>query len=391
MTHSFWQEQDQGPPLSCDIAVVGGGIIGTSTAYWLKKMSPASSVVLLEANSIGNGASGRNAGFLLQGTASSYAVDVQTYGADTAKSLWAFTQENRSLVADHFSDSSIQLTPSGSVIAAGSEHELDALVQSAEWLRQHRVDASLWNVQQLEKKAAAHGFHGALFVPSGASMNPLKLLREISGLSGARILEHHPVTGTAYDGQSCTLFTPSRHIVATQVFFALNAYLPLLLPESAPLIQPKRAQMLASTPHAHWLPFPIYSHEGYYYIRQAPDGSLLLGGARHLFKDEEVGYEDRITPGLQDALEAYYSSHFPRASSLSIAKRWSGTMAFTSDGLPLYSEANTIPGSYWASGFNGHGMGYGFRFGKLMANVLLRKDPDSPYQSLFHLSRITKK
>ena len=219
-------------------------------------------------------------------------------------------------------------------------------------------------------------------------MNPIKLLREVSGLSGAAILEHHPVFDVTYNGDHCLISTHQRQIKAERVFIALNAYLPRLLPNTSTYVHPIRAQMLASTPHVSWLPLPVYSHEGYYYIRQSPDGSVLLGGARHLFKEEEVGYEDATTPHLQEALENYYRTHFTEAPPLSVAKRWSGTMAFTPDGLPLFSEIESLPGSFWAAGFNGHGMGYGFRFGKLMANVFKNRDEDSYYRNLFHKSRL---
>jgi len=388
MTTSFWQQSDQAAPIECDIAIIGGGIIGTSTAYWLKQLDPSCNVVLLEAHSIGFGASGRNAGFLLQGTSSNYATDKQTFGDEIAKALWSFTQENRDLVGEHINAASIHLGESGSLIVSGTQSEHEALKQSAEFLHKEGVPVELWDINRLEATCKAKGFYGALFVTSGASMNPIKLLQEISGGSGAKILEHHPVLDVTHNGEHCHISTPQRQIRAERVFIALNAYLPRLLPSTSNYVHPIRAQMLASSRQASWLPAPVYSHEGYYYIRQAPDGSILLGGARHLFKKEEVGYDDATTPHLQEALEQYYRTHFSEAPPLKVAKRWSGTMAFTPDGLPLFSEIESLPGSFWAAGFNGHGMGYGFRFGKLMANIFNNKDVDSYYRNLFHKSRL---
>ncbi|MBX2819961.1 MAG: FAD-binding oxidoreductase [Rhodothermaceae bacterium] len=389
MTTSFWQQSDQVPPISCDIAIIGGGIIGTSTAYWIKRLDPSCNVVLLDAHAIGFGASGRNAGFLLQGTSSNYATGKQTFGDEVARALWRFTHENRALVGEHANAARINLGESGSLLVSGTESEQDALERSAEFLIQEGVPAELWDTTRLEASCKAQGFYGALYVASGASMNPIRLLQEIAGQSGANILEHHAVLDITYHGNHCQISTHQRQIRAERVFIALNAYLPQLLPDTAKYVHPIRAQMLASTPQTTWLPVPIYSHEGYYYIRQAPDGSVLLGGARHLFKEEEVGYGDATTPHLQEALEQYYKTHFTEAPPLSVAKRWSGTMAFTPDGLPLFSEAEGLPGSFWAAGFNGHGMGYGFRFGKLMANVFNNKDEDSYYRNLFHKSRLS--
>ena len=382
MTTSFWQQAEQGPGLSCDIAVVGGGIIGTSTAYWLKKTKPEWNVVLLESRTVGYGASGRNAGFLLQGTASNFATDIQTYGEDTAWQLWHFTLENRNLIEAEFQADRINLVGSGCLIAAGSEREHAELQHSATLLEQAGIPVAYWAAEELPARIGAAHFHGALYVPSGGSMNPMKLLREMSGKSGALILEQHPVTALSHINDGCLLHTPHRIIQAERVFLALNAYLPKLLPESAPYIKPVRAQMLASPPQPVHLPYPLYSHDGYYYMRQAPDGAMLLGGARHLFREEEVGYGDTTTPHLQQALLDYYTHHF--GNTIPVQSQWSGTMALTPDGLPLLAPLPDLPGSYWAAGFNGHGMGYGFHFGKMVAEGYA----SGRLESLFDLGRL---
>ena len=390
MTVSFWQRATLGPAISCDVAIVGGGIIGTSAAYWMKKMKPEWNVVLLESRTIGFGASGRNAGFLLQGTASNYATDIATYGEHTARKLWEFTLENRQLIEAEFPATRINLQTKGSLIAAGSEQESQKLQRSAELLNQAGYLVEFWNEEKVAKEINGAQFHGALYVPSGGSMNPIKLLSEISGTSGALILEQHPVTNISSRNDSCVLRTPRREIHANRVFLALNAYLPELLPETAPHLHPVRAQMCATSPMASWLKYPLYSHDGYYYIRQAPDGSLLLGGARHLFRNEEVGYADTTTPHLQQALLDYFNRHFfthhnSEKPPLSINAQWSGTMALTENGLPLLAEIHEYPGSFWAAGFNGHGMGYGFRFGKMVAHLYTSSNSDVDYRSLFDI------
>ena len=388
MTSSYWQQAERGPSISCHIAVVGGGIIGTSTAYWLKKIKPEWDIVLLESRTIGYGASGRNAGFLLQGTASNFATDIATYGGETARKLWNFTLENRSLIEAEFQPDRINLAASGSLIAAGSKQEQQELEHSAAALEADGIDVAFWSAKELSAKTGATNFYGALYVGSGASMNPIKLLREISGTSGALLLEQHPVTAITVQDQACVLHTPRRAIHADRVFLALNAYLPALLPYTARFLNPVRAQMLASLPQSPWLPHPLYSHNGYYYIRQAPDGSVLLGGARHLFREEEVGYTDTTTPHLQQALIDYFSTHFPNSLPLTARARWSGTMALTEDGLPLWGEIQDMPGSFWAAGFNGHGMGYGFHFGKMVAERYTGSGSVGDYDRLFDISRI---
>lgn len=392
LTVSHWQHTYLGAEIECDVAVIGGGIIGASTAYWLKRAAPHLDVVLLEAHTVGSGATGRNAGFLLQGAAANYAMDVARFGAERARLLWAFTLENRTLIEAELDASRFELNPSGCLIAAGTEAEDEQLRLSEEQL--HRIKdgtgygAEYWPPERVAYELGSHGFQGALHIASGASIHPLDMVREIAGCSGARVLERHPVASVSFRGGKAILSTPLRRIRAERIFVALNAGVSHLFPEASAWIRPVRAQMLAAPPQPHWLPYPMYSHEGYYYIRQAPDGALLLGGARHLFEEEETGYEDRTTTGVQEALGRYFEHHFPGRPALKPDLRWSGTMAFTDDGLPLLAPCGPDRTSYWAAGFNGHGMGYGFRFGQLVARLYTTAGCDPAYHDLFSIRRL---
>ena len=387
MTQSIWQTPDRLPDLTCDVAIIGGGILGTSTAYWLHTMKPQLRIAIVEAHTLGWGASGRNAGFLLQGTDANYAMDVERFGPEVAELLWTFTLENRQRIGEACDPDVIALKASGNVIAAGSIRERDQLIESAELLTQRGVGVTYWTGEQVKEHVGGR-FEGALYVQDGASIHPLKLVQTLAQSSQAVVLEHHPVTDITASGTVCQIHTPLRTITTGRVCVTANAYLPRLLPETTPLLYPVRAQMLAMTAPNRPLPFPCYSHDGYYYIRQSPSGALLVGGARHLFREEEVGYEDQTTPHLQQALIDYVTTHFPDHGPTPVESRWSGTMALTADGLPLYSPIEHLPGSYWAAGFNGHGMGYGFRFGQMMAEVMTDSPGGDAYKDLFHVRRL---
>ncbi|MFK7846098.1 MAG: NAD(P)/FAD-dependent oxidoreductase [Rhodothermales bacterium] len=390
MTLSHWQRSEQGTSVNCDIAVVGGGIVGTSSAYWIKKLGRQKRIALVEAKTIGYGASGRNAGFLLQGAAVDYATDIEKYGIENARLLWSFSQENRDLIASELDPAKIRFEGGGSLILAGSDAEDARLQKSAALLQGLGKNVTYWSAQEIRQKVKGDGFEGGLYVGSGARVHSQKLVREIAGLSGAIILENHPVFAVEQHAQGVKLITPSRTIIAEQVIFCLNAYLPQLFPETSAYVRPVRAQMLATNPQPNWLDYPVYSHEGFYYVRQLKTGAILVGGARHLFAEEEVGYEDLTTSGLQGALKDYLMRSFPHLGNIISDYAWSGTMGFTSDGLPVISPLSSLPGCYWAAGFNGHGMGYGFRFGKLVAEVLNDRIDEDPYHHMFDVKRFTK-
>ncbi len=384
-TYSPWQQPL--PPASCDVAVVGGGIMGAATAFWLHRLDPSLRIVLVEAETLAHGASGRNAGFLLLGTHTDYASAVHTYGRDAARRLWHFTADNARLTREQDADA-FDLALTGSVIAAGSEEEAERLQESAVLLAEDGVEAAYLRAEAANARMHAEGFAGALAVPDGGTLHPAKLVHYLAARSGATTLEGWPVTALESGPSGIRLTSERGALDAERVVLTLNAFLPRLVPEVARFVRPVRAQMLATAPVAPLLDVPVYSHEGFFYLRQLADGRLYLGGARHLHADEEVGYDDATTEGLQANLEAYLRTHFPAAGTPTVERRWSGTMGFSPDGLPVVGPMRDVSGAIWAAGFTGHGMGFGLRFGLLLARLVLGRDDEAA--DLFDAARFAE-
>ncbi len=386
MSVSFWQHASSANTAAYDVVVVGGGIVGCATAFWLRRRRSKLRVAIVEAQSIGHGASGRNAGFLLQGTDSDYITDVDRYGARRAKQLWRFTRENRNLIESELQGSAFDFQASGSLVVAGDAAEDKRLQASVSPLRAIGAPVVYLSPKETNRRLDAEGFYGSLYVTSGAMLDPLRLVQHIAAASEAQVFEYQPVRQITPVGDRYRVETDGRHIEAGQVVVTVGAHLPQLIPALDRYVRPVRAQMLATEPTARRLSVPVYSHAGAFYIRQAPGGEVLLGGARHRHADAETGYEDATTPAVQDDLEAYLHTHFSWASNLNVARRWSGTMGFSPDGLPVVGAIPDQPGNVWATGFTGHGMGYGFRMGQLLAALALGDSSPSGYR-LFTASR----
>lgn len=378
MTASPWQR-----PLAdarFDVAVVGGGIIGAATAFALWEMRPDLRVAVVEAERLAHGASGRNAGFLLLGTHADYASAADAYGRDVARRVWAFTAEALEL-ALAVPEAGAQRT--GSVLAAGTPDEARRLQRARDLMAQDGIEAR-WDA---DARTGTRGFFGTLAVPDGGAVDPVRLVRALAARSRAALLEHTRVERLEAAGDGVRLvLCGGGEIRAERVLVATNARVPDLVPPLEGIVRPVRAQMLATAPVAPLLPAPVYSHDGFYYVRQTSDGHVLVGGARHRHQAAELGHDDRTTEALQADLEAYLGVHVPGAARAPVVRRWSGTMGFSPDGLPMLGDVPGVPGAVFAAGFTGHGMGYGLRFGRLAARRLLGEPDDA--DSLFDARRL---
>lgn len=371
MSTSYWQQHAKEPEYHCDIAIIGGGLIGCSVAYWLSRTLPGHRVAIVERRRLASEASGRNAGFLLQGSGSDYGKDCARFGNEKAKRLLRFTRDNRDLLFEEIG-SAAQLEASGSLVVAGTETEDQRLQKCVFNLRSDGTPAVYFSPDETSRRVSGRGFLGSIYIPSGAVLNPVSLVSAIARKANADILEHHFVQGIEARPEGAYIETSTRVIRAERVVVATNAWLPILFPSLGRYVRPIRGQMLATKPLSdRWLDVPIYSHDGFYYLRQTRSGALLAGGARHLHEDKEIGYDIQPTAPVQADIEAYLRRHFPKCAGMQVQTRWSGIMGFSPDGLPTIGQLPGIPGGIWAAGFTGHGLAYGFKFGRLLAEEVV--------------------
>ena len=131
------------PPLdrdvTADVAVVGAGIAGVATAYFLA--SAGAKVVVLDARGVAEAASGRNAGFLLAGVAENFVAAARRYGEQNALRIWRFTKRTqelaRSLVKEHGIDCDLRWNGSDQI--AGDDDEWREIEESARRLSSEGV------------------------------------------------------------------------------------------------------------------------------------------------------------------------------------------------------------------------------------------------------------
>ena len=338
-------------PDKADVLIIGGGIAGTSLLWHLTKRRI--DAVLVERHHIAWGASGRNAGFLLAGVASSYAEAVRQYGRDKAREVWELTNENHDRQIEAARGQNVGYRRRGSAIVPASDDERGLLIESEHLLTEDGFQVR-WDGSRLIN-------------PRDGEIDPAALVAALArqARSGA-IREGVDVTALDSRRNGVLVTAGEGTCEAGVVILATNGYTSELVPSVA--IQPTRAQMLATAPeHSSITDMPVYSHFGYRYWRQLATGEVLVGGWRDESLDTEKTSDDKPTSEIQAKLDGALESLRVAAE---VTHRWAGTMGFTESGLPLAGPLEGMPNVYICAGFTGHGMGFAFMTAKQVAEAI---------------------
>ena len=387
MTVSYWQRSFGGRresgslPPACDVAIIGGGVCGVSLALELEQ--GGRQAVVLERGAIGSGASSKNAGFLMRGAADNYARAVEMYGRARARLVWRLSEENLAVLREDGVGGLATYRDVPSCLVAIDEAEAEELRRSHDLLVEDGFASAL-----VESGADALWSSGAAIValsnPGDASCNPCELMAHLTSRLATEPVERCEVAGLEVAGGRVTLHTSRGTMGASRVVVCANAFSPGVLPRLASAIQPNRGQMLAIEGAGLELHASYYVNRGHEYLRQTPDGTIVVGGMRGRFVQEERTSEDETTGELQAALEVFAADVLGRnAGSLRVTDRWAGTMGFTEDGLPIIGAVDPDAIVWVCAGFNGHGMSLARCCARACAREMLGGDA-----SPFPLSRI---
>ncbi len=370
--------------LETQVAVIGAGITGAAIALFLARAGI--NVRVLEARSIAAGASGRNGGFISDGTTASYATTIQRYGHKQAKRLWAFTVRNQEMLKafiDEIEESgwSCSFRRKGSLKLALSEAELEQVTQSAELLNEDG-----WVVQIVDRNdlptRLRDTYIGGAYYPTNAEFHPARFVTGLALLAqqtGAIFHSESQVIGISANEDGVLLQTPWGTLHAGTLVLATNAWLPelgALLGANwlSSCIFPTRGQVISTEPVSEQLfSCPCSADEGYQYWRQLPDGRLVVGGWRNRSFDTEFQtYDETPNEAVQHHLDTFVHETL-NLPHVKITNRWAGIMGFTSDNLPLIGRLPGVPNCYIAGGYTGHGNAFAIHTAKLVSELIQGK------------------
>lgn len=362
---------------ACDarVCVIGGGFAGLNTALGLAERG-VRDVVLLEAEQIGHGASGRNGGFVFGGFSRGEEALLRELGPRRARTLYTGTLDAVELIRRRTREYAIDcdVTEAG-VIWANWFRDPDVLRARQRLLADHYGADWEW-LPQAELRGLLHTgrYSDALFERQGFHFHPLKYAVGLAGrasASGVVVHEYSPAVSLDRVGAKWRVRTPEGEVVAEQVVLACGGYLAGLRSKVDAGVLPIATYVMVSEPLGARLDEAMSTRAAVYdtrfafdYYRPLPDTRLLWGG--------RISVRDRPPEAVKRLLYRDLLKVFPQLDGVGIDHAWSGLMSYARHQMP---QIGLIDDGLWlAQAFGGHGVAPTTFAGEVVASAIAEGD-----------------
>ncbi len=357
--------------LSCDVCVVGGGFTGLSSALHLAEMGY--DVVLIEAQRVGFGASGRNGGQVSGGQRLEQDELEAMMGKADARALWDLSQASVTLIHDLAARYGIDYDWVPGVIHA--DHRARFVKHTHAAVDKLREEYGYTQVEKLSRddvraRVGSDFYHGGSVDYGSGHIHPLKFalgLARAAKSKGVRIFEQSRVTEVVR-GDPATVKTEQGSVKARFVVLGANGYLGGLETKVAARVMPINNYIVATAPLTdaqlgQVLPMKEAVADSKFvinYFRLSADNRMLFGGG------ETYGY--RFPARIDDLVRPCMSEVYPQLADVPIDYAWGGTLAITLNRMPHFER---LAGNILSmSGYSGHGVAMATLAGQLASEAI---------------------
>ena len=369
-----------------DLAVIGAGIPGLAATYQAAKRG--TSVALLEAETIGWGASSRNGGMALTGLKLDAQVVEARYGHDLTRQLFEDSLASLNTVEQIVGQEKIECAfrRTGHLLVANKPAHYEALQHEVEWsARNFNHHTRCIPRGELQAEIGSGVYYGGLVDEISAGLNPAQYvvgLAGAAGRAGAMLYSHAKLTQIEKASGGYKLKTQRGEMVAKNVLVTTGGYTGTATPQLQRRIIPIGSYIIATQPLPESLARQLipynrmvfdYKHFLNYY-RLSADHRLIFGGRAAFFP--ETSSTIRTSAQILQREMIYV---FPQLKDVQVEYAWGGTLDFAFDQMPHTGQLNGI---YFALGFAGHGVALGTHLGVKMADAILDGQvKELPYSS----------
>lgn len=369
-----------------DVAVIGGGFTGLSTALEFRRDHPAASVLVLEAAVVGYGASGRNGGFNMTLFGLEPEVTQLRWGRQRTIEAHRYAQRAvawvRQLIERHGLDSDYRHT--GMLRVSYSPAQQRRLERTWRLMQSLGIDdgASLRDTAWLREEFRTPRYLGAIHEQETGILNPCRHVRELKRLAvaaGVVVHEQTPVELIERDGAAIRLRTPRGTVTAERLVVAANAYTSALrgLPRLRTRQTPAWTFQVVTEPldAAQWESLGWQGRQSFednrqfvHYFRPTVDGRISIGGGDVALP--RAGHFDHdFAPHIWRHCEDHLKWIYPQLRDVRIEYRWGGPVSVNADLAPEIGRVGDERVLY-STGCIGHGVSLTHLNGRLIADLL---------------------
>lgn len=357
--------------INCDVCVIGGGFMGLSTALNLAERGY--DVVLLEAQRVGFGASGRNGGQVGQGQRLDQDELEDLVGKDHARELWAIANQSVDLVRRRAASPLVEAEFADGIIHA--DHRKRFVPHSKAYAERLNSEYGYDKIRFIDREECRHlvnspEYHGGTLDMGAGHIDPLQYalgLARMAQAAGVRIFEQARVTAVN-EGEPVTVDLAGVQVRAGHVVMGMNGYLGKLNRRVAGRVMPINNYVVATAPMSAEQQEDILRNNHAVadskfvvnYFRFSPDHRLLFGGTesyRYKFPSDIAG---KVRKPLEEI--------FPQLKGIEIDYAWGGTLGITMNRMPHFER---LSGNILSlSGFSGHGVAMASLAGEIAAETI---------------------
>lgn len=371
--------------VDCDVAIIGGGYTGLSTAYHLRRADPSLKVAVLEAQRIGYGASGRNAGFVMTLFGASVPMMKMLHGAERVREAHEFMVGAVSGIETTIGENGIDCDwrRHGFLKVATAPAYVARIREEVELMQSLGIAGIEWLGQrEIADRVAGDGYLGASWEPGSGSLNPVKWLFGLAAAAqacGAEVYETARVTRIARTRAGYELSTQTGRVTARKIVYATNGYshlVPSVKAKQFPAFTYVIVTEPLSTAQIAALGWP--GREGVedglnfmHYYRLTPDNRLIVGGGPGVVPFG-TGMQHDAYPKAWEHLEAFIAKTFPQLGSVRVAYRWGGAFSMTADFTPNIGTLRAGT-AFFSVGCTGHGVAMTHANGEILRDLVLER------------------
>ncbi len=387
----YWHEtvdmpSDENPaslPDQVDVAVIGGGYTGLVAARTLAQRGAR--VAVLEAETIGWGASSRNGGMTLTGLKLPMQIVLKKYGREKAGRLFQCSLDSVDAVEQIVREEKIDcgFARTGHLLAANKPKHFDALRDEVEFMAKefnHKV--KLIEPKDLKSEIGSDVYHGALIDEASGGLNPAQYvagLARAAQKAGASLNARARVTRLERGANGFTVETERGKVNAKNIFVATSGYTGNVVKSLQKKIIPIGSFIIAteklSDELAHELSPKnrmIFDYKHYLNYFRLWDNRLIFGGRAAFFPEDENTIRQSAEILRREMIRVY-----PQLKDVAVEYVWGGTLDFAFDMMTHVGEENGI---YYSLGYAGHGVAMATYLGKSVAEAMLNGNiKDHPF------------